>query len=77
MKSGDFMVVGGQVGCGKTSLLYSIMQEMETLKGKLFVNGSVSYVEQEPFIYSDTVKENIMFGKPFNQKRMDEAIEFA
>jgi ABC-type taurine transport system ATPase subunit len=25
MKTGDFMVVIGQVGCGKTSLLYSIM----------------------------------------------------
>ena len=67
MKSGDFMVVVGQVGCGKTSLLYSIMQEMETQKGKTFVNGSVSYVEQEPFIYSDTVLENIMFGKPFDR----------
>lgn len=71
------MVVVGQVGCGKTSLLYSIMQEMEVLKGKSFVNGSVSYVEQEPFIYSETVKENIMFGKPFDQKRLDEAIKYA
>lgn len=45
MKSGDLMVVVGKVGCGKTSLLYSIMQEMETVKGKVFVNGSISYVE--------------------------------
>ena len=60
------MVIVGQVGCGKTSLLYSIMEEMEVQKGKMFVNGSISYVEQEPFIYSDTVLENIIFGKPFN-----------
>jgi ABC-type cobalamin/Fe3+-siderophores transport system ATPase subunit len=45
MKSGDFMVIVGQVGCGKTSLLYSIMEEMEVQKGKMFVNGSISYVE--------------------------------
>lgn len=77
MKTGDLMVVVGQVGCGKTSLLYSIMQEMETLKGKVFVNGSISYVEQEPFIFSDTVKENITFGKPYDQKRFDDAIKYA
>jgi len=77
MKSGDFMVVVGQVGCGKTSLLYSIMEEMETLRGKTFVNGSIAYVEQEPFIYSETVKENILFGKPFDQKRLDDAIQYS
>ena len=71
------MVVVGQVGCGKTSLLYSIMQEMETQKGKTFVNGSVSYVEQEPFIYSDTVLENIMFGKPFDRQRLEDAIKYS
>jgi ABC-type cobalamin/Fe3+-siderophores transport system ATPase subunit len=45
MKSGDLMVVVGQVGCGKTSLLYSIMQELETLEGSVNVKGSISYVE--------------------------------
>ncbi len=33
MKKGDFLVVVGQVGCGKTSLLYSIMGETELAKG--------------------------------------------
>ena len=33
MKKGDFMVVVGQVGSGKTSLLYSIMGETELAKG--------------------------------------------
>ena len=45
MKSGELMVVIGQVGCGKTSLLYAIMQELEVCKGNSKVEGAISYVE--------------------------------
>ena len=65
MKRGDFLAVVGQVGCGKTSLLYSIMEETGVMKGNASVIGSIAYVEQEPFIFSQSVKENITFGKPF------------
>jgi len=77
MKSGDFMVVVGQVGCGKTSLLYSIMEETGVMKGNASVAGSVAYVEQEPFIFSSSVKDNITFGKPFEQERFNQAIKSA
>lgn len=56
MKSGDLLVVVGEVGCGKTSLLYSIMEETQLTKGASDINGSIAYVEQEPFIYSASVK---------------------
>ena len=62
MKCGDLLVIVGEVGCGKTSLLYSIMEETILTKGTSAVNGSIAYVEQEPFIYSASVKQNIMFG---------------
>lgn len=75
MKRGDFLAVVGQVGCGKTSLLYSIMEETGVMKGKTSVVGSIAYVEQEPFIFSQSVKENITFGKPFEQDRFDKAIK--
>jgi ABC-type cobalamin/Fe3+-siderophores transport system ATPase subunit len=45
MKSGDFLAVVGQVGCGKTSLLFSIMEETLVMKGKASVVGSIAYVE--------------------------------
>ena len=62
MKSGDFLAVVGQVGCGKTSLLYSIMDETIVNGGASTVAGSIAYVEQEPFIISDSVENNIRFG---------------
>lgn len=77
MSSGNFLAVVGQVGCGKSSLLLSVMQETDLKKGKAFINGSIAYVEQEPFIMSNTVKNNIMFGLEFDQERMDEAINYS
>lgn len=77
MKPGDFMVVVGQVGCGKTSLLYSIMQETILQEGTVSVAGSISYVEQEPFIYSGTLKENVLFGLPYDADRFNQTMQQA
>ena len=41
----DTLVVAGKIGCGKTSLLYSIMNETEKSDGKHEVKGSIAYVE--------------------------------
>ena len=62
MQSGDFLCVVGQVGCGKSTFLHAIMEENTVSNGKYKVNGSIAYVEQEPFIFSATVRENIMLG---------------
>ena len=70
-------MVVGQVGCGKTSLLFSVMQETILSKGNVSVAGSMAYVEQEPFIFSQTVKENILFGQQYDKERMDRAIAAA
>lgn len=53
------------------------MHETTLKKGKAFINGSIAYVEQEPYIMSATVKANIMFGLEFDQERMDEAIKYS
>jgi len=45
MRCGQLLAVVGKVGCGKTSLLYSILEEMKLLKGERIVKGSIAYVE--------------------------------
>ena len=60
------MVVVGKVGAGKTTLLHSIMEETRLVKGEQVVKGTIAYVEQEPFIISGSIKDNILMGKRFN-----------
>lgn len=41
------------------------------------VSGSISYVEQEPFIFSASIRENILFGNPYDKERLNDAIKYA
>jgi len=74
MKPGDFLAVVGQVGCGKSTFLQSIMEETYHTKGTSSIAGRIAYVEQEPFIFSSSVKNNILFGKPYEKERFERAI---
>ena len=38
------------------------------MEGSIKVNGSVAYASQDPWIYSATLRENILFGKPYDRK---------
>lgn len=55
-------MVAGMIGSGKTTLLYAIMEENKRMQGELNIKGTIAYVEQEPFIFSGSVEENITFG---------------
>ena len=37
------------------------------MDGSVDIEGSVSYVSQEPWIFSGTMKENILFGEEFDK----------
>ncbi len=75
LKQKGLVTVVGQVGEGKTTLLYSIMEEAQKVKGESKIQGSIAYVEQEPFIYPGTIKENITMGLVFDENRFSEAIK--
>ena len=74
MKYNDFLVVVGPVGSGKTTLLYSIMEETQRSEGTALINGKVAYVEQEPFIFSGSIRDNITFGLPFDEAKFKAVI---
>lgn len=58
--------VVGKVGCGKSSLLSSLLNESHKISGEIAVNGSISYASQLAWIQNETIKENILFGKSYN-----------
>lgn len=73
--SGDLVVIVGQVGSGKTTLLHSIMNETRIREGVCDVQGTIAYVEQEPFIFSASIKENILLGKIYDEELFNEALQ--
>ena len=75
MNNSGLVVVVGKVGSGKTTLLYSILEETRIIEGERNICGTVSYVEQEPFIFSGTIKDNILFGKIYDEELFNEALE--
>lgn len=88
---GERIVIVGRVGSGKSVLCNLIARILEPPQGSLFFNGieihkiplevlrkSIGYVPQDTFLFSDTIRENIAFGKPeASDKEIEEAAQLA
>ena len=72
---GNLVFITGRVGCGKSSLLCSILREIPLITGITSYQGKIAWVGQQPWIFSGTVRENILFGEPFDPKRYEKALE--
>ncbi|XP_072313056.1 ATP-binding cassette sub-family C member 3 isoform X2 [Eucyclogobius newberryi] len=66
---GSLLAVVGHVGCGKSSLISALLGEMEKTEGDVSVRGSVAYVPQQAWIQNATLRDNILFGKPFQEPK--------
>ncbi|XP_050726965.1 ATP-binding cassette sub-family C member 4-like [Eriocheir sinensis] len=75
VSAGELLAIIGPVGSGKGSLLHAIMRELPLLSGKVFVQGKLAYAAQNPWVFSSTVRENILFGKPFNASKFTEVVK--
>ncbi|XP_027336483.1 ABC transporter C family member 8-like isoform X2 [Abrus precatorius] len=75
IKWGQKIAVCGPVGAGKSSLLYAILGEIPKISGIVNVGGTLAYVSQTSWIQSGTVRDNILFGKPMDKRRYENAIK--
>ncbi|XP_077594389.1 ATP-binding cassette sub-family C member 3 isoform X1 [Stigmatopora nigra] len=66
---GSLLAIVGHVGCGKSSLISSLLGEMEKLDGDVSIRGSVAYVPQQAWIQNATLRDNILFGKTYNEQK--------
>ncbi|TMW58919.1 hypothetical protein Poli38472_007064 [Pythium oligandrum] len=71
---GTLTVVVGGVGSGKTSLIQAILGEMIQTKGERNVNGEIAYASQQPWIQHQSVRENILFGAPYDREHYDNVL---
>ncbi|CAK9681548.1 ABC transporter transmembrane region family protein [Candida parapsilosis] len=73
INKGEFIVITGLVGSGKSSLLSAISGFMTCDAGEVDINGALLLCGA-PWIQNNTIRENIVFGKPFDQEFYDKVI---
>ncbi len=77
VKPGQTVAIVGQTGAGKTSLVKLINRTYDTSQGQVLIDGvdvrewnlaslrsQISMIEQDVFLFTRSVSENIAFGKP-------------
>ena len=69
------MFVIGPVGCGKSSLLLTILGEVPLHQGLVSCRGKIAYLGQKPWVFYGTVKDNILFGKAIDPHRYNMVLE--
>ncbi|XP_058527585.1 ATP-binding cassette sub-family C member 2 [Ochotona princeps] len=72
---GQLVAVVGTVGSGKSSLMSAMLGEMENVCGNVTIKGTIAYVPQQSWIQNGTIKDNILFGSEFNEKRYQQVLE--
>lgn len=70
----ELVAVIGSVGSGKSSLLQVILKELPLIEGTAEVRGRVSYAAQEPWLFTGSIRQNILFGEPMDLKKYREVV---
>ncbi|OCH94438.1 ABC protein [Obba rivulosa] len=77
VQRGSLVAIVGSVGSGKSSLLQGLIGEMRQTQGHVSFGGRVAYCSQTAWIQNATLRENVLFGRPFEEDRYWKAIENA
>jgi ATP-binding cassette subfamily C (CFTR/MRP) protein 4 len=72
--AGELVGIAGAAGSGKSTLLQVILKEVEPTKGLVDVEGKLSYSAQEAWIFSASVRQNILFGQEMDQDKYQKVI---
>ncbi|KAF9786031.1 hypothetical protein BJ322DRAFT_1057551 [Thelephora terrestris] len=73
-------LIVGPTGCGKTSLLMALLGELHYVPAgpdswyNLPRNGGVAYATQESWVQNETIRDNILFGSPYDEQRYKKVI---
>ncbi|CAF0999654.1 unnamed protein product [Rotaria sordida] len=75
IEQGSLIAFVGMVGSGKSSILAALLGEMNKVYGCVSINGTIAYVPQTAWIMNTTLKENILFGRDFDEDLYNRVIE--
>lgn len=91
IQSGQTVALVGPTGAGKTTIVSLLLREYDVTAGELLVDGldvrriplralrqAIGYVPQDTFLFSESIRSNILFGKPdATDEEVRHAIEVA
>ena len=77
LKQKTLTAICGAVGSGKSSLIFAILGQMYRVNGvpPVKIRGTIAYVGQQAWIINATLKDNIVFGRPFNEDLYQKTVE--
>ena len=88
--AGESVGIVGKTGSGKTTLVDLLLRTYNVPDGTLFIDGqdvntlkiqdvrsACAYVPQDNFLFSDTIENNIAFGKDVPRERVIQAAKMA
>ena len=86
INKGETVAIIGPTGSGKSTIVQLLPRLYEVQEGEIRIDGkplsaysqrslreTIAFVPQKPFLFMDTVAENISFGRPFTTDQIQEA----
>ena len=76
IKKGEFVAIVGDSGVGKTCLLNAIMNNYSILSAdsEPQVNGEISFFPSQPWLMTESIKNNIIFFSNYDRKNYNDII---
>ena len=78
VKKGELVGIIGEIGSEKTCLFNAILNNLDILNNKLnkkiTINGKIAYAPQKPWILNDTVRNNIIFHKIYDEQKCNKIV---
>lgn len=59
IRAGEFVVIAGKTGAGKSGLLYAVLGELPLADGGVASLGPIGYCSQAPWLRNASIRENI------------------
>ncbi len=90
VKAGETVAIVGGTGSGKSTLVNLLPRMQDPPRGAVFIDGrdvrdiplsdlrgAIGFVPQEPFLFSETLAQNVAFGVPGLEETHPERVEAA
>ncbi len=90
VKKGQTVALVGPTGAGKSTIVQLLPRLYDIQQGRILIDGiplsdytqkslreNIAFVPQKPFLFMDTIHQNIAFGRPFSRLEVEDAAKKA